>query len=370
MLKYLIEKEFKQIKRNSYLPKFIFAFPFMALAVLPLAANFEIKNLNLSIIDGSHSTYSEHLVQKIASSGYFRITDFSSTYKQGLRSVEMDKADIVLEIPRSFEQDLIREQAAKVMISANTVNGTKGGMGSAYLSGIIADFNNDVRAELMPATERTIRSGFSLTTIFRYNPQLRYAIYMVPALMVMLLTMICGFLPALNIIGEKEKGTIEQMNVTPVGKFTFILSKLIPYWVIGFIVLTICFGVARLFYGLVPAGSLLTIYLFASVFVLAFSGFGLVISNYANTIQQAMFMMFFVVMSFVFLSGLYTPVASMPDWAQFVSNFSPLKYMIQVLRLVYLKGSGFSEMLPQFMALSAFAVFFNGWAVYSYRKRI
>jgi ABC-2 type transport system permease protein len=191
---------------------------------------------------------------------------------------------------------------------------------------------------------------------------------MVPALMVMVLAMLCGFLPALNIVGEKANGTIEQMNVTPVNKFIFILSKLLPYWIIGFVVLTICFIVARIFYGLVPEGSLATIYLFAALFVLAFSGFGLVISNYANTLQQAMFMMFFFVLTFILMSGLYTPIANMPQWAQYLSNFSPLKYIIIVLRQVYLKGSSFSELLLPFAVLSGFAVFFNGWAVLSYRK--
>ena len=188
--------------------------------------------------------------------------------------------------------------------------------------------------------------------------------------MVMMMAMICGFLPALNIVSEKEIGTIEQINVTPVKRFTFILAKLIPYWVIGFVVLTICFGVALLVYGLVPAGNILTIYLFASIFVLAFSGFGLTISNFATTVQQAMFLMFFFVMTFIFLSGLYTPVASMPHWAQAISIFSPLKYFIQVMRSVYLKGSGFGELAVHFYALCGFAFFFNVLAVVTYRKSV
>jgi ABC-2 type transport system permease protein len=364
----LIEKEFKQIRRNPFLPKFIVAFPFIALAILPLAANFEISNVRLSVIDNSHSSYSERLVDKISFSGYFRISDISSDYRSSLRSVEMDKADIILEIPPRFEEDLIRDKVANVMISANTVNATKGGIGSAYLSRIITDYNNEIRAELMPASVVPANSGFGITSLYRFNPLLKYPIYMIPALMVMLLTVICGFLPAFNIVLEKEKGTLEQMNVTPVNKFTLILSKLIPYWIIGFVVLTICFGVARVFYGLVPAGSLFTIYLFASVFILALSGFGLVISNYANTIQQAAFMIFFFVLTFIFMSGLYTPVNNMPKWGQVISDFSPLKYLMQVMRLVYLKGSTTVDLLSQLIALVGFAIFFNGWAILSYKK--
>jgi ABC-2 type transport system permease protein len=169
-------------------------------------------------------------------------------------------------------------------------------------------------------------------------------------------------------VSEKENGTIEQMNVTPVKKFTFILAKLIPYWVIGYVVTSICFGVTYLVWDIVPVGSMRTLYLFVTVFILAISGFGLVISNYAVTVQQAMFMIFFFVLTFIFMSGLYTPVENMPTWAQTLSYFSPLKYMIQVLRMVFLKGSSLTELLPQFIGLFSFAVFFNIWAVLSYQK--
>jgi len=191
---------------------------------------------------------------------------------------------------------------------------------------------------------------------------------MIPAILMMALAMLTGFLPALNIVGEKEDGTIEQMNVTPVNKFELILSKLIPYWIVGFVVLTISFFVAWLFYGMVSAGGYLLVYLFATVFVLAFSGIGLAISNYASTIQQGMFIMFFFVITFVFLSGLYTPVTSMPQWLQTVSLFSPLRFMIEALRGIFLKGCTFSDLSGHFWALCAFAVFFNSWAVISYRK--
>lgn len=191
---------------------------------------------------------------------------------------------------------------------------------------------------------------------------------MIPALMAMLLTLLTGFLPALNIVGEKEKGTIEQINVTPVRKSVFILSKLIPYWLIGGVVLTICFGLAAFVYRLFPAGSIGTIYLFAVMYILIVSGFGIVISNYSGTMQQAMFVMFFFMMIMFIMSGLFTPVNSMPEWAQMISRFNPLTYFIQVMRLVYLRGSGLSDLLPQMMALSGFAVFFNGWAILSYKK--
>jgi len=256
-----------------------------------------------------------------------------------------------------------------VMIAANTVNGMKGGLGSAYLSSIVADYNNMIRTNLLELNGAATKHSFEIVPLFKFNPGLIYQVYMIPAIMIMILGLVCGFLPALNIVSEKESGTIEQINVTPVSKLMFILAKLIPYWIVGFVVLTIGFLSAWMFYGFLPAGSFVTLYLFASIFVLAISGFGLVVSNYAATIQQSIFMIFFFVMLFIFMSGLYTPIASMPDWAQQFSNFSPIKYIISVFRQVYLKGSSITDLTTQLFALLGFAGFFNGWAVFSYRKK-
>ncbi len=368
MLGYLLQKEFKQIKRNAFIPRLIVLMPLFAMIVFPYAANFDVKNINLSIVDHDKSSYSQKLIQKIQSSGYFRISDVSGDYSDAMQSIESDESDVILEIPLNFERSLVREQMADLMISANAVNGNKGGLGTAYLSNIILDFNNEIRLEILRNVSKLNIPSMDLVPLYRYNPTLKYEVFMVPALLVMILAMLTGFLPALNIVGEKQSGTIEQMNVTPVKKWTFILSKLIPYWVIGYVVLTIAMGIALLYWGLKPSGSILTIYLFATLFIVAFSGFGLVISNYATTVQQAILMMFFFMLTFIFMSGLYTPVENMPDWAQLISNISPLKYIMQVFRLVYLKGSSLDELRKPFMALISFAVVFYTWAIISYRK--
>jgi ABC-2 type transport system permease protein len=369
ILNYLIEKEFKQLLRNSLLPKFILVFPFFALLILPLAANFEVKNMNLCVVDGSPSTYSNRLVHSVTSSGYFRLTRYAHSYREALRSVERGESEIILVLPSRFEQQLVREQRTGVMILPNAVNGVRGGLGSAYLAAIVGRFNADLLAQSGARKGKAMGAGIEVTQTVRYNPTLAYRNFMIPAIMVMLVALICGFLPTFNIVMEKEAGTIEQLNVTPVRKSTLILSKLIPFWIIGFIVLTICFGVAWLFYRMLPVGSVWTIYLFASVFVLGISGFGLVISNYASTVQQAVFMIFFCVITFIFLSGMYTPVDNMPQWARYISSLDPLRYFIQAMRLIYLKGSATADLLQPLFALMGFAVVFNGWAVWSYRKK-
>jgi ABC-2 type transport system permease protein len=368
MLRYLLEKEFKQIKRNSFIPRLIIIMPLMAMIVFPYAANFDVKNINLSIIDHDKSSYSQNLIQKVQSSGYFRISDVSNTYTEAMESIESDESDVILEIPLNFERSLLKEQKADLMISANAVNGNKGGLGTAYLTNIIKDYNDEIRVENLQIVDRVSIPSLKLVPLYRYNPTLKYEVFMVPALMVMILAMICGFLPTLNIVGEKQSGTIEQINVTPVKKWVFILSKLIPYWVIGYLVLSIAMLIALFYWGLKPSGSILTIYIFASIFIVAFSGFGLVISNYATTVQQALLMMFFFMLTFIFMSGLYTPVENMPPWAQMISNISPLKYIMQVLRLVYLKGSSLSDLGKPFIFLISFATIFYTWAILSYKK--
>jgi ABC-2 type transport system permease protein len=370
ILKYLLRKEFKQIFRNKFLPKMIFIFPLNVLLIFPWAASYEIKNLNLSVVDHDHSTYSQKLTQKIISSNYFKLTDVSASYDQALKSIETNEADMILEIPAHFEKDLVNKQGGKLMIAVNSVNGMKGGIGMTYLTSIVSDFNSEIIEVLLPS-----KAGISLTptivlnTQYRFNPGLNYRVFMVPALMVMILTLLCGFLPAISIVFEKELGTMEQINVSPVPKTTFILAKLIPFWLIGLFVISIGFLIAWAVYGLIPAGYFMTIYLFAAIYILTVSGLGLVISNYAQNTQQAMFIVFFFMLVFIMISGLYTPIDSMPEWGKWLAAFNPLKYFMEVMRSVYLKGSNPVQLWKQLAAMCSFAVFFNIWAVMSYHKK-
>ena len=369
MIKFLIEKEFKQLLRNSFLPRLIIVFPCMIMLLMPWAVNLEIKNIQLNIVDNDHSALSQRLVNKIAASTYFRLVEVPASYEKGLRNLDAGTADIVMEIPRHLERDWMKGEEAHILIAANAVNGTKGGLGSSYLASIVNDYSTEMCSEYpQVAAASGVIPSIKVDTKGLFNPNLNYKLYMIPALMVMLLTLICGFLPALNIVSEKEMGTIEQINVTPVPKFVFIIAKLLPYWLIGFVVLTLCFVLAWLLYGIVPVGHFAVIYFFAILFVLVVSGFGLVISNYSATMQQSMFVMWFCLLVLILMSGLFTPISSMPMWAQVVTRVNPLRYLMEVMRMVYLKGSGIIDLLPQLGILLLFAVAANSWAVVSYRK--
>lgn len=364
-LKYLLEKEIKQFMRNAFLPKMVIAYPLIIMLIMPLVTTMDVRNIKLAIVDNDHSTISQELITKIGASNYFMLEALPESYPAALTQIEFGKADIIMEIPTDFEQSIVSGSATEIQLSANAVNGSKGSLGSSYLGTIINDFNAEIDQKRgIPASAK-----LQLLVQNRYNQYLDYRIYMIPALMVVLLILLCGLLPALNIVQEKEKGTIEQINVTPISKTTFIFAKLIPYWVMGFLVLTLSFGIAWAVYGLVPQGSFITIYAAAALFILVMSGFGLIISNYSATLQQALFVVFFFIQVFMLMSGLFTPARSMPLWAEWVSACVPPRYFIEIMRNVYLKGSDFMDLYTKFLALGGFALVMNCVAVLSYRKR-
>lgn len=364
MLKYLIEKEFKQIFRNPVLPRLILVFPVIMMLIIPNAADMEVKDLRICVVDYDRSPLSSKLIFKAANSANLRVVEFAKSHKSALESFEADRADLILEIPAGFERDLMRESRAGTMVEANTVNATKGSIGSSYLLAVIEDFNREILKS--PAATA---SGVEVITKSRFNPKMDYKIFMVPAMMVMMVTIICGFFPALNIVTEKEKGTIEQINVTPLRRRQFIIGKLIPYWIIGLFVLTITIILAKLFYNIVPEGNLAILYLFAVVYIFVVSGMGLIISNYSSTMQQAMFVMYFFIMILILMSGLFTPIESMPLWAKLITYLNPLRYFVEVVRAIYIKGSALSSVLNQLWTLIIFAALLNSWAILSYRKK-
>lgn len=368
-LGFILQKEFLQIFRDPSILRIIFFMPIMQLMVLPYAADYEVKNINLSIVDNDHSTFSRRLIDKMTASGYFKLVDYAPSYKAALTSIEQDVADLVIEIPPQFEKNLVKENASKVLLSVNAVNGVKGGLAGAYAANILRDFNNSIRLEWLKIPTLKAANTFEIVPNIWYNPYMNYKIYMVPGMLVVLVTMVAAFLSSLNIVREKEIGTIEQLNVTPITKVQFLLGKLIPFWLFGLVVLAIGLGAARLAFNVVPVGSIFLIFGYAVVYLLALLGLGLLISTFVDTQQQAMFISFFFMMIFILLGGLYTNIDSMPDWAKQVTKLNPVSYFIEVIRMIILKGSTFEDIKTQFWAMCSFAVFFNSYAVWNYRKQ-
>lgn len=368
-LKFILEKEFKQIFRNPAILRVIFIMPVIQLIALPMAVDYEIKNINLAVIDRDHSTVSTKMVQKITASNYFKLVDYNTNLNTSMELIESDKADLILEIPAHFERNLYNEKDSKVFLAVNAINGVKANLGAAYLTNIIQAYNIDFRVENIRPTKFNELPQMEISATNWYNPKMNYKIFMVPGILVLLITIIGMNLSSINIVREKEMGTIEQINVTPIKKVHFILGKLIPFWIIGLIVISVGFVIAWLFYGIIPLGSYFTLYLFAAIYLLVILGIGLLISTYSENQQQAMLITFFLLMIFVLMGGLYTSIDSMPDWARWITKLNPIAYFIEVMRMVVLKGSRISDVGNQFVIMILYAIFINTWAVLSYRKR-
>ncbi len=369
VLRILLEKEFRQIFRNTIILRIIFMMPAIQLIIMPLAADYEVKEIKLSIVDLDHSTYSQRLISKVTATHHFSLVDYAGSYREGLRAVENDEADLLLQIPSGFERSLVRENRGQLYMAINAINGVKAGLGGAYLGTIIQDFNGEIRTDWITPTRMNPSPVIRAEAINWYNPLMNYKVFMVPGILVILVTMVGGFLSALNIVNEKETGTIEQINVTPIRKYQFILGKLIPFWILGLVVLTIGLTIARVIYGIYPVGSFLTIYTFAAIYLLAVLGLGLLISTLANNQQQAMLLSFFMMMVFILLGGLFSSVESMPRWAQVFTWFNPVAYFIEVMRMVILKGSSLGDIRNHLGIVFLMAVVLNSLAVLNYRKR-
>ncbi len=369
-LKFLLQKEFRQIFRDPAIVRMILMMPVIQLILLPLAANYEVKNIKLAIVDHDHSSYTQQMINKITASGYFQLTGVSNSYNEEMKLVEKDEADIILEIPAQFERTIVKENEAPLFMAVNAINGTRANLGSAYLQNIIRNYNQDIRTEWIQMPRFNDQPRIDITYSDWYNPHMNYQLFMVPGILAVLLTMVGAFMTSLNIVKEKEVGTIEQINVTPIRKHHFILGKLIPFWILGLVVLTLGFGVARIVYGIIPLGSFVTIYAFAMVYLLALLGLGLLVSTYANTQQQAMLISFFLMMIFILLGGLYTSIDSMPEWAKWITKFNPIAYFIEVIRMVVIKGSTLKDISKQLLIMFGFAIVLNGWAIFNYKKRM
>lgn len=368
-LLFLLEKEFRQLMRSKQLMRVLLLAPLIQLILLPLAADFTVKNIHICVVDNDHSTLSGKLINKITASGYFKLTGYTASYSEALHLIEDDRADLILQIPSNFEKNLVRENHNQLYIAINAIQGTKANLGGAYLAKILMDFNNDIRINWITPPSVTAPQITVATTNW-YNPYLNYHLYIVPAILVSLITSIASMQSAFNIVQEKENGTIEQINVSPIKKHIFILGKLIPFLVLGIILFTMGLLVGWIVYGVEPSGKLYVLYIALIVYLFTMLGMGLLISTYSGTQQQAMSLAFFFINIFNILSGSFNSVDSMPNWAKILVEFFPPSHFIKIMRMVTLKGSGLADISYHLFVLFLIGTVLNVWAVLNYRKTV
>jgi len=346
----------------------IFGIPIIQLVILVHAATLEMKSIDMYVVDKDLSSLSQEMINKFEGSSFYHITGASFSMDDANEQIEKNQADFILHIPYGFERDLIRENKSKVQLLIDGINGTAASLINAYSSSVITDFNKNILVELtqMPAIKDM--NPINIQESYWYNPELNYKIYMLPGILVILVTIVSMFLAALNIVREKEIGTIEQLNVTPIKKIEFIVGKLIPFLIIALFELAFGLVIGKIFFHVPIVGSVALLFGFTTVYLLVVLGIGLFISAITATQQQVMFISFFFMLVFILMSGIFTPTESMPMWAQRVNIINPYYYFMRVIRMILLKGSGFRDISYEFYSLLVYAAIMLSLAVWRYRK--
>ena len=362
----ILRKEFIQVFRNRGMLPIIFVLPMVQLLILAFAVTFEIKNINLDVVNQDNSPVSRELISKFQGSPFFTIKNFYAGYDQASADLKRGKAHQVLIIPQHFERDLFRENKAKLQLITNAIDGSAAALMNAYGLSIIREYNKDLVVETLG--DAFLTEPVIISYSFWFNPELNYTTYMVPGILVLLVTIIGIFLSGMNVVREKEIGTIEQINVSPIKKYQFITGKLLPFWFIALCELAFGLLLARLIFHIPILGSLWLIFGVAAVYLLAVMGIGLFIATLSNTQQQSMFLSWFFMVIFILMSGLFTPVENMPQWAQNINIINPIAYFIRIMRMIMLKGSGFRDVLVPFTAIGVYAISMLTLAIWRYRK--
>ncbi|HFA50730.1 MAG TPA: ABC transporter permease [Bacteroidetes bacterium] len=369
---FIIQKEFIQIFRNKAILPMMTVLPIIQLIVLSYAANNEVRNVDIAIVDQDHSSYSRLIIGKIQASDRFTIVEAPLSAKRGDDLLQSGGADIILTVPPAFEKDFLREKTADLQMLVNAINGQQAIVGAAYLGQIIQSFNRELMADAAPrlaAIRTSPQPRIDITYSNWYNADLDYKTFMVPGILGELVTILIMVLSAMNVVREREVGTIEQINVTPIRRWQFILGKMLPFLFIGLTLLAVGLTAGKLIFDIPTEGSLWVVFAFCLLNLSVVLGMGLLISNLVDTQQQAMLIAFFFIIVFVLMSGLFTPIESMPEWAQYLAVPNPIAHFVSVMRQVLLKGSGFADVQYQFVVTGFMSLVFNALAVWSYRKR-
>lgn len=368
VLGYLLEKEFKQLSRNPVIVGVLIFYTIMVLFFFPCPVTQELKSLKISIVNSDTGGYAQRLIGKLKATKSIEVQSIYPDYPSALNDIERGETKAVMVFPKDFSEQLQLQEEPSIQLLLNAVDGTQAGLAQSYLLQLVQHYSKQLRMEELGLSQEEIEPIAVLPT-YRYNSTLNYKYFMLPALLVIMLTMYCSIFPAMSIVQEKEKGTLQQLNVTPIRRSTLILSKIIPFWILAIISVLISIPVIYWVYGLAFQGSILLYLFYVLIFAIALSFMGVILSNFSETLQQAMFLTLFFILIFFLMSGLFSPVDAMPAWAKVIAYANPLTYFNRLTRMVYLRGSGFLEIVPDLLALLVFLVVFGVIAVVTHKKR-
>jgi ABC-2 type transport system permease protein len=355
--------------------------PLIQLLLLSNVATFEIKRSPVYVVDFDHTSTSRGVASRLGSSGFFDVVGQSGSPDSANDAMLSGRATLVVTIPHDFERSLVRTGTAPIGLDVNAEKGSAAGIVQSYASQILTDYSHELSAEIHPnlgtiaegpPDEQAPRAGvprIETRIQSRYNPTLNYKHYMVPGILVALVTMIGTLLTAQNIAREREMGTLEQLNVTPITRAEFITAKLLPFWVLALVDLALGLLVGHLVFGVPIRGSVVLLLASAGVYLIVALAIGLLISTGVETQQQAMFVSFFILMIYLLMSGLLTPIDSMPHWVQVLSELNPVRHFVSISRAVLVKGAGLADIARPLAILAVYGVAVLGLAIRLYHKR-
>jgi ABC-2 type transport system permease protein len=370
-LRVLLLKEFLQIRRDPVILGLLFIMPLLQLVVLANAATFEVKTSRLWVVDQDRSAASGALVQRFTATGRFDVVGYTMTADPGDEALLDGAASAVLVIPSNFARDLQRDGAAPLQLVLNAENGAEAGVIQSYAAEIVSRYAVEAGASRrsIGASAGALRPVIDVRTRNRYNPGMDYSYFMVPGILVQLITLIGTLMTALNIVREKENGTLEQLNVTPMRPAVFLAAKLLPLWIISMGEFVAGILIAVFLFNVPLLGSPLVMLVGAALFLLAALGLGLWVSTVTETQQQALFVTFSLIMVYLLMSGLFTPVRAMPDWVRMLAQLNPMMHFIELVRAVMLKGAGWADVWRQLLPLAGLGFGVLALSVSRYHKR-
>ena len=363
----LIKKEFLQVFRSPLLMSILIVAPMVQFILFPFTADYEIKVLDIAFIDNDNSTLSRQLIEEFSSSTHFRSKGMIDSKSYADKLMKADKIDFLVEIPLDFEKNVMGQYGTTIAITANAINTVKAGIGCGYVQTVIGDYLKET-AENTGMAAMSDNAQLYTTNIYWYNEQMNYKNLIVPGILVILVTLIGAYVTALNLVREKEIGTIEQINVTPIKKWQFLLGKMIPFWILGMAEFIMGLFLMKIIFDITVQGSIPVLLTITAIYLFVMLGLGFFISAVAENQLQAMFIVFFLFIVFVLLSGLFTPTEGMPEWAKIINYLNPMSFYMDVIKKMVLKGCEFSDVKIQTITLSVMAVILNTAAVLSYKE--
>lgn len=361
---HFIKKEFIQLRRDPRMLYVAILAPVIQLFILGYVASVDIKHVATAVFDQDKSSYSRTYLAGFKNSGYFDLDYFVDNDKAAACLLDSGRAKLVLHLAPDFGKNIVRGQPAGVQAIIDGENSAS----ATIISGYINQINFENTSAILRV--RLARRGLALQTRVRYNPEMKSVNFMVPAIFALILTIISMLLTAFSIVKEKERGTMEQLIVTPLKPYELILGKLLPFTIVAFLDITLVFLVATLWFKVPMHGSVFLLFTLGAIFLTAGLGMGVFISTISRNQRQAMLSALFVIIPSMILSGFIFPIANMPVAIQLVTYFIPVRYFLSIVRGLFLKGIGMKYLWVDTWPMLLIGVFLLAFSIVRFRKKI